>query len=226
MPPTHYLHFRHCGEIIHFSLPGAEDDFVQGCMYKNGTFWEVRQLNMAKKFFPQNGIFVDVGAFVGNHSVYAAKFFNAKKIFSFEPQDAIFSVLKTNIQLNNIENKVHLYPVALTEKKQMMSVARNLPGTRAGTTYGYDERGKTQGMPLDSYEIFPVDMLKIDVEGEELSVLKGATSTIVRSHPVIWLEICSDRCFAEIYSFLQNFGYFYYKPISEMDYLFFSDIIP
>ena len=69
-------------------------------------------------------------------------------------------------------------------------------------------------------------MLKIDVEGEEISVLRGAVKTIQRAHPIIWLEICSQNSLAVIQSFLQNYGYEYYKLISEMDYLFFYSTVP
>lgn len=222
MLSSHFICFEHRGEFITFYLPNVDDDFVQQCMYRNKTFWEIRQLKIAKKYFPQNGFFVDVGAYVGNHSVYAAKFFGAKKIYAFEPQDAIVPILKTNIMINHISDCIQFFPVALTEHAQMMSVSKVLPGTRAGTAYGYNACGKTVGMPLDAYEIPWIDMLKIDVEGEEMSVLKGAVKTIQRTHPVIWLEICSDESLIEINGFLQQQGYDYYKSISEMDYLFFT----
>ena len=157
-------------------------------MYRNKTFWEIRQLKIAKKCFPQNGFFVDVGAYVGNHSVYAAKFFGAKKIYAFEPQEAIIPILKKNISINRIDDKIEFFPVALTEHVQKMSISRILPGTSSGTAYGCDACGKTLGIPLDAYEIPCVDMLKIDVEGEEISVLRGAVKTIQRAHPIIWLE--------------------------------------
>ena len=206
MLSSHYLHFEHCGESITLFLPNADDDFVQKCMCQNKTFWEIRQLNIAKKFFPKNGFFIDVGAYVGNHSVYAAKFFGAKKIFAFEPQRAIIPILKENISLNFIDDKFQLFPIALTERAQTMSVSRILPGTRAGTAYSYDAHGEIIGMPLDAYKIPCVDMLKIDVEGEEISVLRGAAKTIQRSHPVIWLEICSDKSFMEIQFFFAELG--------------------
>lgn len=226
MLPSHFIRFEHCGEFIAFYLPDADHDFVQRCMYRNKTFWEIRQLKIAKKCFPQNGFFVDVGAYVGNHSVYAAKFFGAKKIYAFEPQEAIIPILKKNISINRIDDKIEFFPVALTEHVQKMSISRILPGTSAGTAYGCDACGKTVGIPLDAYEIPCVDMLKIDVEGEEISVLRGAVKTIQRAHPIIWLEICSQNSLAVIQSFLQNYGYEYYKLISEMDYLFFYSTVP
>ena len=65
------------GCTLHFFI-GNRRDLVQSHHFI-GEFYEAEELECIRKYFPANGIFVDIGANVGNHTIFAAKILNAKK---------------------------------------------------------------------------------------------------------------------------------------------------
>lgn len=65
-----------------------------------------------------------------------------------------------------------------------------------------------------------MDLLKVDVEGMELSVLRGASSALSRLAPLVWVEAVSGRSYHDVENYLNEQGYKLLEPLSEMDYLF------
>ncbi len=70
------------------------------------------------------------------------------------------------------------------------------------------EEIRTSAISLDSLELFPF-LVKIDVEGHELKVLKGAESTLKRALPIVLIEIQNLQSYREIAGFLEDFNYFH-----------------
>ncbi len=149
-------------------------------------------------------IFYDVGANIGTHTLAMATAFGEKiRVRAFEPQQAIFQMLCGTLAINNItEVDCHCALVSSQNanvfKAQMpdYQVANNFGGLEFSPIKNSDNHDlrKTDsivGVPtvtLDSFDE-PVHLIKIDVEGMEDSVLRGAETTITKCRPICLLEI-------------------------------------
>ena len=138
--------------------------------------------------------FLDVGANIGLMSLHAAHSLKGKgKVVAFEPVQFFYDKLNSNIQLNSFKN-------IQTIKKGAGSVAVKVPiyldgGCPSVIATFRDEKGTTEMIdiePLDdivsSENISNIDFIKIDVEGFEFDVLKGARKTIADYKPVLCIE--------------------------------------
>ena len=157
-------------------------------------------------FIPkESDVVVDVGAHTGDWTVYCAKVLKVKDIHAFEPlRENIFWANKI-IQANNCKN-VKLYDIALSDKDGEADMFYE------GTMLSKDQNSKNDGKQricfrtLDSFDL-KCNILKIDVEGFELNVLKGSIQTIRKNKPKIIIETHTKVLQRQCHSFLSNEGY-------------------
>ena len=141
------------------------------------------------RYVPKFGTAIDVGAHVGTWAVDFVNMFD--KTICFEPIAEHRECLKKNLYDSTLQRtKFVIYDCALGDKYEkeitLGYVSEGNSGTAAVTENGiYKAEMKT----LDSFEFEEVDYMKVDVEGFELQFLKGATDTILRTRPVLNIEI-------------------------------------
>lgn len=131
------------------------------------------------------GLFVDVGAHIGNHSVFMG--LSGWRVVSFEPNPAAARLLRRNLDANGIRSAV-VHGVGVGARAGRASLAQ-VEAANSGATRlsGLADDGSVEVIALDTLGLAP-DVLKIDVEGWEQAVLAGATATIERSRPAIVIE--------------------------------------
>jgi FkbM family methyltransferase len=141
---------------------------------------------------PQKDTLLDVGANIGNHAVFFADKF--KKVVCFEPEERNFSLLKVNTSAHqNIE--CFNMGVSATPGFGVM-----INGDRTNSGKGQiseitGEQYSTHHIEICSIDTFGcldesvIDVLKLDVEGHELQVLKGAQTSIAKDKPIILFEL-------------------------------------
>lgn len=175
------------------------------------------------KELPEPIIF-DIGANIGTFTTWMAKAFPNGKIYSFEPQRAVFQMLSGNAAINNLYN-VYTYNMALGKENAKIEFEepnyfeKNDYGTFSLVENIIQQRTKnlitveikTLDTFLEYYNIPKVDLLKIDVEGMDLDVLIGGHKTIKKYLPIIFIEHSDNRksILEEIKEFLNNFDYGY-----------------
>lgn len=142
--------------------------------------------------FKEDEILFDVGANVGMYSIFAGV--NKVKVYSFEPEASNYSILNQNIYSNNISKYVKAYPLAISdlESFDVLKITSMLSGS-GHTTFGNNDKFKQVKNPtvfeqgsfcttLDNlvYKYkFPIpNYLKIDVDGLESKIIKGANNLI------------------------------------------------
>lgn len=139
------------------------------------------------------GTAVDVGAHVGNHTVYFATLCNFDSVEAFEPNPDAVKVFKENTQ--GLANVV-LREIAIGSKKNNTAELSYSNGRKSGRTQVNTESkvGKITCLKLDNIHTanMPVSLIKIDVEGMEIDVLKGATALIHRNKPHLFIEHFGD----------------------------------
>lgn len=170
--------------------------------------------------------FVDVGAPIGYHSFYAAGVVGATgRVFSFEPDPSAYARLKRNLKLFP---HAHAFQCAVWAREAELLFERSSCAQESGwgtltavRTLGTGEQIPIRAVSLDGWsrEIDPsaVRAIKIDAEGSELAVLKGAVKLIGESRPVLLLEV-NDVVLRQggasgslILSELRNLGYRVYE---------------
>lgn len=140
----------------------------------------------------QGGRFVDAGAHVGFYTASLAGCFD--QVDAYEPSRIQFNLLRRNLERNNLTN-CRAIPKALGadfETKDILVTGRS----GGSNTLARSDTGEE---PMDTYpvEVVPLDaagysdlsFLKIDVEGWELEVLRGASNTLRVSRPVVLVEV-------------------------------------
>ena len=177
------------GQDVSFFVADATD-LIQKEHY-NGKFYESEELKIISDFFPSGGIFVDIGANVGNHAVFVAQFLSPLKVIVIEPNPAAFEILKANIALNHLSVVDASYLGIGLSNTSARAVAMTQAGNLGGTHLRFSEEpGGLRVVPGDALLFgHRIDFLKIDVEGMEIEVLEGLKRTIAKQRPRIFIEV-------------------------------------
>lgn len=181
------------------------------------------------KLVKKGDVVFDVGANFGWYSCHFAQLVGETgKVHVFEPTNAI-EELKNNLILNGFVKRCVLDQVALGEKKgtETLYIPQKLGTAFASLReHSYDNNSKTRKISvpvkkLDDYvsvnRIKKIDFIKMDVEGAEYLVLKGAESVLKQYSPVILLELqdVHTKCFGyspeELINYLGDLGYHLYE---------------
>jgi FkbM family methyltransferase len=145
---------------------------------------------------------LDIGAHIGSLTLPLARLVGpGGVVYAFEPQKKIYRELVKNLELNNIKNVIPLrFAVGAEDRVIDMTPTVGRDGTmRVG---GGGDRAEMR--TIDSFDFSNVSMMKIDVEGYELPVLKGAQRTIRMWHPAILIEIVQID---DVKAFFKQNGY-------------------
>ena len=169
-----------------------ERDEIQS-RHRKAEFYEQEELDIIARHF-NGGVFVDVGANVGNHSLYALAFLDAAKVVAFEPVPNASLLLEINIALNGLQDRVVLHRKGLSDAPGFAKPETdprkidNLGATRLAASETGLELARGDDVLCEK-----VDFIKIDVEGLELQVLEGLRRTISDSRPPLFVEVENEN---------------------------------
>ncbi|MEK5478179.1 FkbM family methyltransferase [Paenibacillus sp. FSL R5-0407] len=183
---------------------GIDDEYIFTVLKSGKQFYELRELDKFRKYVPSNPIIYDIGANIGNHTIYFKKYYDANKIYSFEPVPANFELLNKNIQENNLKN-IELLNVGVSDSFKKASIIFNEKNMGECKLYE-SPSGNIEVIPIDGQTFDAPDLIKIDVEGDELNVLKGMSKILELNKPVLWIEIINNN-FDEVDDFLSSLNY-------------------
>lgn len=141
---------------------------------------------------PQQDVILDIGANIGNHTIYFSQYLEYSTIIAFEPVQENFELLRANtryrsgIMLRNEAVGAFRGKVALTLNNTNMGACEVTADTKDATLLG---RRIVQQVRVDDLLLIPkVTLMKIDVEWYEPEVLKGAQAILQEDHPLILIE--------------------------------------
>jgi FkbM family methyltransferase len=184
-------------DFISFNYKGREVVMPdsKGSLSKHfeiGTFYEGHML-YAIEALGKTGVYVDVGANVGNHSVFFEMFCPSTMVVSFEPLDWEFSFLVRARDVNELTFDAHEIGLSDKEGEFVTEVGSQTYSIRTTT--------------LDSFRLDDVAVIKIDIEGMEVPALRGMTDTLTRCRPHLFIEAHTKDELIEQESLLNALGY-------------------
>lgn len=209
----------------YFYLPNWRTDEIQKHILFSDRYYEDENLFFLKHFMGDKlscGTVLDIGANIGNHTLFFTLECGAAKVISFEPVRETYDILCQNISLNKLEDKVLAYNLGVGEKRCWAEKGNYDLENIGATRLSFCDTGTIEICAIDEMAIKDkITLIKIDVEGLEVQVLKGAIHTIVREHPYIMIEAWehTDSIF-DIIKLLYPLNYRYIQ-ISERDYIFY-----
>jgi len=184
--------------------------------------WELNETFFVKKYLKSNQTFLDIGANIGWFTLLASEIVgDGGNVISFEPRPDLFRLLKKSIVESNIYSITEPHNVALGESSGHIKIfdidPKNPGATSIFNTGGADVTEWNVPMKKldDIIHERPVDFIKIDVEGAELLVFKGATSLLSnQKKPIIMSEINPQQLKnvsgikpIEYVEYINSFGY-------------------
>lgn len=209
---------------VQIFIPLFYVDHIQKTIFRSGQFYEHETLTYLKNQYVNFRNVIDVGSNIGNHFLFFCSEMGSKNVHCFEPNAYNRTTLLKNIQLNHLGSVVSVYPVALGHSKgvgiengfaltntgmnQIMEIDRQVP---SGSIIDIET--------LDKYSFKGIDFLKIDVEGFEINVLKGAANTLRTNKMVVLIEVFTQNQ-QQVDLLMKEYGYKKTKVIEEFNCIY------
>jgi FkbM family methyltransferase len=192
-------------------------DYISNDIIIDG-FYEQKYITVIAKWLQsrklKNYLFIDIGANLGNHSIFFSKYF--KNIIAFEPHKKLYNLLKFNTE--NIPN-IRIFNIGLSDKnkKSLLYTDESNFGGSTQIPFKTGKKSLVLFRKLDSLNLKKrADLIKIDVEGHEENVLKGASNYLKKYSPIILFESQS--------SFIKNGSTSVIKILKKFNYKKFYSI--
>jgi FkbM family methyltransferase len=188
------------------------------------VFWaglsrdDARTVRLARAVLPPDGVFLDVGANVGIHTLAIARHLapGGGAVVAFEPHPVNHRILVHNVRQNRLRHVVAEH-LGLAEATAILTGTASSVGGNWSLASQGEYRFEVRLVRLDDYlqdhPLPRLDLMKIDVEGAEVRVLHGAQKTIERFRPLIVFEVCPSWLTKmntnprELFAELQFLGY-------------------
>jgi len=222
----HILHMQGEGEMTlnlpsgskRFSFNGRNLQFSGVYGYDQNFVFEAPLVAIMEKFLKGDDVFFDIGANWGCLSFYAAAFPDYEgQIHAFEPVPGTHADLQSVVDQTALTNRITCHKIGLSDRTDKGTMV--LPdGVQSGwAKIVADGQGIEVALSrLDDMDLPSPTFLKIDAEGHELALLKGAERTLNKAKPHIvfenWLDPGNIEEMMGPWCYLDNLGYTFYCP--------------
>lgn len=199
-------------------LPNKETDYIQKKIADTQKPYEASMLENMRSRVSVGDNVLDIGANVGNHTLYLAAVTKCN-INAFEPNKQLCEALLRSCIENDLQDKVTVHEFAISSEPGLASFAsinnENLGGQSIELVEQAGDEETFQVKVIDQLNLpEPIKLIKIDVEGFELEVLKGAKALIQRDQPYIYVESLTEDEFTSISNLLSEYGYSYWDTFN------------
>lgn len=208
--------------IFHF-----QDSILSRYIYSG---FEETYIIFTRNYLKRSDIYIDIGSNIGLFSLHAAQIVGESgKVYAFEPTPDTYERLRQNIDLNKFNDKVITNNLGLSSEKGILTMNITIDGYDAWNTFA-----SSTDVPFQKQLLIPVDtldnylkshninhddiaLIKIDVEGWEVAVIKGAIETLNQlNSPALMVEFTETNLLAagtncyELYDIVTSLGYRWY----------------
>jgi FkbM family methyltransferase len=173
---------------------------------------EQEQTELMVRSLQQGQTFFDIGANAGYYTILGSRLVGVSgRVVAFEPSIRNLHYLYRHVEVNRTGN-VDVFSGGCAEKMSLELFSQG-DNCATGRLRKDDDENAGAPVPVISIDLFVQrtgivpDVIKIDVEGAELSVLKGAQAVLRSSKPLVFLSIHSDKLREECLELLSGLGY-------------------
>lgn len=187
-------------------LPNSDEDYIQERIRNTGAPYEVRMLRDMAARLSQNDTVIDVGANIGNHTIYLARLVGCR-VLAFEPNAHLAHAIKDSAEMNGLSKLVEVRDVGVGNRSGTAKFRQELRTNLGGQALELGS-GDIQVITLDEMNYNrSIRAIKIDVEGFELQVLQGAQALIARDRPIIYVECADEQQFVAVFDWMSGSDY-------------------
>lgn len=213
-------------ESVHGRFRTRRDDHVTQQLETYGAHTR-NELAMVLAFLRPGDQVIDVGAHIGTFTVPFARAVGPEgHVISVEPGVGAFDLLLENLALNGVLERVRTECALVCEQPGAYRPAETAGHTSATYYVSAEHAPSLACLQLDSLAADldrrrPLRLIKIDVEGMELSVLRSAEALIATYRPLLYIEVVSEQLqrggatVAELEAFLADRRYGFFRNIGE-----------
>jgi len=179
--------------------PGISDGGRIGGQLAAGVFYEADMLvHIHQRGI--GGIYVDVGANIGNHMMFFATKTKAEHVFAVEPIPSAVATCVEFARLNGLSNKISVIPFAAGAQRDTIDFTYQI-------STGRDRQGRAACVRLDDVIPGGVKLIKMDIEGAEPDALRGATRILLQDRPLLYVEAHTEPKVELVMAVLRPLGY-------------------
>ena len=187
-------------------ITGFKNDLITNGHRTTNNFYEFQMLEFIRDNIPK-GVMIDVGANIGNHTIFLAKYC-ATKVMAFEPFPDTFKLLDKNITDNGLQFNVIASNYGLSDNYE--SVFMKSVNGNAGMNK-VDSEGDAP-VQLIAFDLIldldrPITLIKLDCEGYEEKALLGMIETVKKYKPALFIECQTEKELVAISKILIPLGY-------------------
>jgi FkbM family methyltransferase len=186
-------------ETFTIELDGVKTQFhdqggVMARCHRVGAFYEQGMLQHIAGM-RREGVYLDVGANIGNHTLFFAQHCPATMVHAFEPIQMLVAHVLENVEINDLST-VEVHPFGLSDEPRLVDVNFN------STPYTLDCK-RLDDVHIDGRIV----VVKVDIEGMEAAFLRGARQTLRRHKPVLFVEAATVQELRAVTRELRQIGY-------------------
>lgn len=202
-----------------------KDSILSKLIYKG---FEDEEKRFITKFIKPGDIFFDIGSNIGLHTLFAANALkNSGYIYAFEPTPSVYNRLKENIILNNWKSNINTFNIGLSNQNEQLTFNISHNGYDAWNSFAdlkhviFESQIQVDVMRFDTFinekniDYNKISLIKIDVEGWELSVLQGMETLFAKNdfNACFLIEFTEENTFRagyscrDLYNYMLNRGY-------------------
>lgn len=202
--------------------------FIDNYIFLYGVY-ESFILDIIKEHLRPGMTFVDIGANIGQHSMYAASIVGKEgSVYAFEPIPHVYEQLISSSKANNFDSIIRAKNFAIGKEASTETLyisSKNIGGSSFVNQEESNEKITVtiKNGDIELLSLPKIDMVKIDVEGYEYEVLSGIEKSLTKNHPVMLLEFSgyfyekqNNNHGGKILSLLKNIGYTLYDIEDDM----------
>ena len=204
------------GVSVHFNAGNTQFLSLYDKSYRYG--YEIETSLALDSLADNDAVFYDIGSNWGHFSLFlASKPGHDGKIFAFEPFPSSFTDLQSTIEQAGLSGRIIASPLALSDfdGESFMGLPDGIrSGLASLSSAGLSGGTPTKVAKLDSLDLPPPSLMKIDVEGNEACVIIGGRKTIAKNIPYIVFEHHRESVEPSftVFNELKKLGYLFYLP--------------
>lgn len=148
-------------------------------LWHRPMFFDKHERSLFCNAITPGSVVLDVGANIGIYTLLAAK--RGARVFAIEADPRNVEMLRHHVHLNGFDRRVTILPIAVGEKEDMATIYRYPGNWGHSNLFEGVEPVQVQCRTIDSLDLPPIDVCKMDIEGSELRALRGMRETLSRS---------------------------------------------